>query len=211
VGTPVLILGESGSGKSASMRNFTPDQLGIINVNAKPLPFRNKFKPFCSDDYQVIAEVMRKAKTKSIVIDDCQYLMVNEFMRGAKIKNYDKFTDIALNFWALIRTAVYETSEDVIVYFLGHIDRDKNGNEKLKTVGKLMDEKITTEGLFTIVLKTLVQDGHYYFTTQTNGMDTVKSPMGMFESFQIDNDLKMVDDTIRAYYNLTEQKEEASC
>ena len=210
MGIPVLILGESGSGKSTSMRNFTPEQLGIINVNAKPLPFRSKFRPFCSDDYTMIDAVIRKAKTKSIVVDDCQYLMVNEFMRNAKVNGYQKFTDIALNFWSLIQTVIHQTPTDMIVYFLGHIERDKDGNEKLKTVGKMMDEKITTEGLFTIVLKTFVQDGHYYFTTQTNGMDTVKSPMGMFESFQIDNDLKMVDDTIRAYNNLTESQEETS-
>lgn len=211
MGIPVLILGESGSGKSASMRNFTPDQLGIIDVSGKPLPFRSKFKPFCSDNYQVVTEVIRKAKTKSIAVDDCQYLMVNEFMRNVKIKGFDKFSDFALNFWNLIQTAIYETAEDVIVYFLGHITQDKDGVERLKTVGKLTDEKVTPEGFFTVVLKTLVQDRHYYFTTQTNGMDTVKSPMGMFESFQIDNDLKMVDDTIRAYYNLTELQEETSC
>lgn len=211
MGIPVLILGESGSGKSASMRNFTLEQLGIINISGKPLPFRSKFRAFSSDSYQVVAEVLRKAKTKSIAIDDCQYLMVNEFMRNVKIKGFDKFSDFAFNFWDLIQTAIRETAQDVIVYFLGHSVRDKDGIERLKTVGKLTDEKVTPEGFFTVVLKTQVQDGHYYFTTQTNGMDTVKSPMGMFESFQIGNDLKMVDDTIRAYYNLTEQKEEASC
>ena len=211
MGIPVLILGESGSGKSASMRNFTPEQLGIINVSGKPFPFRCKLKSFCTDKYQEIDVIIRKAKTKSIVIDDCQYLMVNEFMRNAKVNGYQKFTDIALNFWNLIQTVIHQTPSDVIVYFLGHIERDKDGNEKFKTVGKMMDEKITTEGLFTIVLKTFVQDGHYYFTTQTNGMDTVKSPMGMFAAFQIDNDLKMVDDTIRAYYNLTEPQEESKC
>ncbi len=150
------------------------------------------------------------SKVKSIVIDDCQYLMVNEFMRNAKVNGYQKFTDIALNFWTLVQTVIYSLPSDVIVYFLGHVERDGDGREKLKTVGKLTDEKVTIEGYFTIVLKTLVQDQHYYFTTQTNGMDTVKSPMGMFEQQQIDNDLKMVDDTIRAYYNLTESQGEIS-
>lgn len=210
MGIPVLILGESGSGKSASMRNFSPDHLGIINVSGKPLPFRGNFKMAMTDDYQKVIQVLLGSKVKSIVIDDCQYLMVNEFMRNAKVNGYQKFTDIALNFWTLVQTVIYSLPSDVIVYFLGHVERDGDGREKLKTVGKLTDEKVTIEGYFTIVLKTLVQDQHYYFTTQTNGMDTVKSPMGMFEQQQIDNDLKMVDDTIRAYYNLTESQGEIS-
>ena len=128
--------------------------------------------------------------------------MANEFMRSAKITGYQKFTDIALNFWTLIQVIIKELPADVIVYFLGHVERDANGNEKFKTIGKMLDEKITVEGLFTIVLKTLVQDGRYLFTTQTNGSDTVKSPMGMFNTPIIDNDLKMVDQTIRNYYGL---------
>lgn len=206
MGIPVMILGESGSGKSSSMRNFTPNEIGIINVGKKPLPFRSQIKPFNSDDYSKIVGVMQKAKAKSIVIDDCQYLMANEFMRNAKVTGFQKFTDIALNFWSLVQIVIDQLPDDVIVYFLGHIERDASGNEKFKTIGKMLDEKITIEGLFTIVLKTVVSDGKYQFSTQTNGMDTVKSPLGMFAEPLIENDLKMVDETIRDYYNIKGDK-----
>lgn len=206
MGIPVMILGESGSGKSSSMRNFTPNEIGIINVGKKPLPFRSQIKPFNSDDYSKIVGVMQKAKAKSIVIDDCQYLMANEFMRNAKVTGFQKFTDIALNFWSLVQIVIDQLPDDVIVYFLGHIERDASGNEKFKTIGKMLDEKITIEGLFTIVLKTVVSDGKYQFSTQTNGMDTVKSPLGMFTEPLIENDLKMVDETIRDYYNIKGDK-----
>lgn len=206
MGIPVMILGESGSGKSSSMRNFTPNEIGIINVGKKPLPFRSQIKPFNSDNYSKIVDVMQKAKAKSIVIDDCQYLMANEFMRNAKVTGFQKFTDIALNFWSLVQIVIDQLPDDVIVYFLGHIERDANGNEKFKTIGKMLDEKITIEGLFTIVLKTVVSDGKYQFSTQTNGMDTVKSPLGMFAEPLIENDLKMVDETIRDYYNIKGDK-----
>ena len=201
MGIPVLILGESGSGKSASMRNFQEGEIGLINVSCKPLPFRSKIKAFNSDDYMKIEQVIKKAKTKSIVIDDAQYLQANEFMRNAKVNGYQKFTDIALNFWTLFQMVIKELPDDVIVYFLAHIETDNNGKEKFKTIGKMTDS-YSVEGMCTIVLKTLVEDGHYYFTTQTNGYDTVKSPMGMFEEAKIENDLKMVDNTIREYYNI---------
>lgn len=199
MGIPVLILGESGSGKSASLRNFKDGEVGIINVSSKPLPFKTSIKPFNSDDYMKIEQVMKKAKAKSIVIDDAQYLQANEYMRNAKIQGYQKFTDIALNFWTLVQMVIKELPEDVIVYFLGHIETDSNGKEKFKTIGKMTDN-YSVEGMCTIVLKTLVEDGHYYFTTQTNGFDTVKSPMGMFNETKIDNDLKRVDEAIREYY-----------
>lgn len=204
MGIPVLILGESGSGKSTSLRNFKANEIGVINVSSKPLPFRNteKIKVFSSDNYIKIEQIIKGAKTSSLAIDDCQYLMANEYMRTAKMTGYQKFTDIALNFWTLVQVVIRELPPEKIVYFLGHIERDNNGNEKFKTIGKMLDEKITIEGLFTIVLKTIVQDGKYQFTTQTNGQDTVKSPIGMFRKQLIDNDLKFVDTTIREYYNL---------
>ncbi|MBQ2771067.1 MAG: ATP-binding protein [Clostridia bacterium] len=205
---PVLILGESGSGKSASLRNFSPGEVGVINVSNKPLPFRTEIKTLNTDDYGYIQSVLLSARAKSIVIDDAQYLMANEFMRTAKVTGYQKFTDIALNFWNLVQTVIRQMPEDRIVYFLSHIERDQNSYEKMKTVGRMLDEKITVEGLFTIVLKTSVQDGKYSFRTQTNGMDTVKSPIGMFSELAIDNDLKLVDGIIRDYYGLNKQEEE---
>ena len=209
MGVPVLILGESGSGKSASMRNFKPGEIGIINVSGKPLPFRNQLKTVNTDNYEAIVKnIIIAAKAKALVIDDAQYLMANEFMRTAKVTGYQKFTNLALNFWNLIQVVINNLPPDKIVYFLAHVERDANGNEKMKTIGKLLDEKITIEGLFTIVLKTVVQDRHYQFATQTNGQDTVKTPMGMFDDLLIENDLKMVDSTIREYYGISESNKE---
>ena len=208
MGVPVLILGESGSGKSASMRNFKPGEIGIINVSGKPLPFRNNLKTVNTDSYEDIVKTIIAAKAKALVIDDAQYLMANEFMRTAKVTGYQKFTDLALNFWRLIQVVINNLPPDKIVYVLAHVERDANGNEKMKTIGKLLDEKITIEGLFTIVLKTVVQDRHYQFATQTNGQDTVKTPMGMFDDLLIENDLKMVDSTIREYYGISESNKE---
>ncbi|MCL2300832.1 MAG: ATP-binding protein [Firmicutes bacterium] len=205
MGIPVLILGESGTGKSASMRNFVPGSVFIVNVNKKPLPFRSKgHMLYPSDDYMAIEEKITKAVghgIRAVVIDDAQYLMANEYMRTAKVQGYQKFTDLALNFWSLVQFCV-GLPKDVVIYFLSHIERDAAGNEKCKTIGKLLDEKITIEGMFTIVLKTAVQDGRYSFRTQNSGADTVKSPMGMFETPEIDNDLAAVDSIIREYYEL---------
>lgn len=202
----VLVMGASGTGKSASLRNFRPDEIGVINVAGKPLPFRSEIKSFKSDRYEEIEAILKKAKVKSLVIDDSQYLMANEFMRRASENGFQKFTDIGRNFWALVDMINHDLPEDVIVYFMQHTELDANGNEKAKTIGKLLDEKITLEGLFSIVLKTAVVDGSYMFTTKNNGADTVKTPMGMFEQDLIENDLKAVDDAIRDYYGLKEEK-----
>ena len=202
----VLVMGASGTGKSASLRNFRPDEIGVINVAGKPLPFRSEIKSFKSDRYEEIEAILKKAKVKSLVIDDSQYLMANEFMRRASENGFQKFTDIGRNFWALVDIINHDLPEDVIVYFMQHTELDANGNEKAKTIGKLLDEKITLEGLFSIVLKTAVVDGSYMFTTKNNGADTVKTPMGMFEQDLIENDLKAVDDAIREYYGLKEEK-----
>lgn len=201
MGLPVLILGESGTGKSASLRNFSSEDLIVINVANKPLPFKNKIKNIATDDYREIIDTLKKNDKKIIVIDDAQYLMANEFMRRAREKGFDKFTEIAQNFWLLV-DMVKSLPQDQIVYFMAHIERDQNGNEKVKTIGRLLDEKITVEGMFTIVLKTCVADGVYTFLTQNSGHDTVKSPIGMFSSYAIDNDLKYVDEKIRNYYEI---------
>lgn len=202
MGIKVLILGESGTGKSASLRNFTKDELFLVNVANKTLPFKGKFESVNGDNYREIKKSIAATNKKSIVIDDAQYLMANEFMRRATEKGFDKFTEIAQNYWELIQ-AVDKLPEDTITYVVSHLDRDQNGNEKVKTIGRLLDEKITIEGMFTIVLKTTIQDGKYYFQTQNNGHDTCKSPIGLFDSFLIPNDLKEVDKLIRNYYELT--------
>lgn len=200
MGVSVLVLGVSGTGKSSSLRNFGADEIALVNVAGKPLPFKGKFRQTLnSDDYDDIKEFIRNTGTKPVAIDDAQYLMGNEFMRRALEKGYDKFTELAKNFFELL-TFIQSLPDGKIVYLLGHIERDQDGNEKFKTMGKLIDQCINVEGTCTIVLKTCVSDGRYTFLTQNSGHDTVKSPMGMFPSLAIENDLKYVDEKIRNYY-----------
>lgn len=210
MGIPVLILGESGTGKTTSLRNATPERFGLINVSRKPLPFRSALKPYNTDDYGKIIGVLKAARVPSIVIDDSQYLMVNAFMRRSREKGYDKFTDIANAHWSLIEYIINDLPDDRIVYLMSHVERDQLGNEKAKTVGKMIDQYITLEGLFTIVMKTRVQDGHYTFATHNSGFDTVKTPLGMFEADDIDNDIVIVDDAIRDYYGLNSKEDKTN-
>lgn len=149
-----------------------------------------------------------KITTPSIVIDDATYLMVNAFMRNAKVSGYQKYTDMAYDFNNLIEASL-RLPDDKIVYFIGHSNQADDGREQFKTIGKMLDNYVTLEGKFTIVLKTVVKDGQYYFSTQNNGQDTVKSPMGMFDEPLIPNDLKMVDDTIREYYGMAKEGDNA--
>ena len=180
----------------------------MINAVGKPLPFKNDLKTVNTDKYEKIENLLTKMQAPSAVIDDAQYLMANEFMRRANETGYQKFVDIGKKYWHLIVEVISQgLPEDKIVYLMSHIERDQNGNEKVKTVGKMLDEKITVEGLFTIVLKTHVENGEYTFVTQNGGNDTVKSPVGMFEEREIPNDLKMVDDIIRNYYGLNKKEE----
>lgn len=207
MGQLVFILGRSGTGKSYSMRTFPKDKIAVINVQGKILPFKGAAQiestPIDQSDKIVKALEIYGKKYKSIVIDDYQYTMANEFMRRSAERGYDKFTEIGRHAWD-IANKVRELPNDVIVYVMCHTDRDDEGNEKIKTIGKLLDEKICLEGMSTIVLKTNVTDGVYSFLTQNNGKDTVKSPAGMFPSYAIENDLNYVDQKIRNYYELGE-------
>lgn len=203
----VQIYGQSGTGKSTSLRNFTNDEVAIINVSGKPLPFRSDLKTLSSNDYLTISQWLPKIKQPSIVIDDATYLMVDQFMANAQVKGYEKYTQMAYNFTMLIEMA-RQLLEDKIVYFMGHSEQMDDGREHFKTIGKMIDNYVTLEGKFTTVLKTAVKDGHYYFQTHNNGMDTVKSPLGMFEDDLIDNDLKAVDDVIRDYWNIPRFKDD---
>lgn len=201
----VMVLGVSGTGKSASMRNCDKDKFALVNVAKKPLPFRGTFtERYDGDSYQEAVNFMKKCKAKSIIIDDAQYLMGNEFMRRVTERGYDKFSEMAQNFWKLLNFINQDLPADKIVYLLGHIEKDQDGHEKFKTMGKLIDQCINVEGTCTIVLKTHVADGQYSFLTQNSGNDTVKSPMGMFPSYAIDNDLNYVDQKIRNYYAIGE-------
>jgi len=200
MGIPILIIGESGTGKSTSIRNFT--NAGIINVYGKPLPFKNTMKTVSIDDCNKIITLLNKAEADVIIIDDFQYLLVNQFMKRAMEKGYDKFTEMAKGYYDVIDT-VRKMPAHKRVYFLSHSERDNLGNVKAKTIGKLLDEKVTVEGLFTIVLKTCVTENNYYFQTHNSGQDTVKSPMDMFSEDFIPNDLVEVDKAICGYYGLT--------
>lgn len=203
----VMIYGQSGTGKSTALRNFESEDVSIINVSGKPLPFRKKLPTASTDNYQQIVAGLGKISTPSIVIDDATYLMVNAFMRNAKVQGYQKYTDMAYDFNNLVEAAA-KLPDDKIVYFIGHSDQADDGREHFKTIGKMLDNYVTLEGRFTIVLKTVVKDGEYLFSTQNNGQDTVKSPMDLFDQALIPNDLKAVDDAIRTYYGIEIKKEE---
>lgn len=206
MGIPVLIIGKSGSGKSTSLRNFDEKEIGLINVSRKPLPFKKKFESTINtDDYDMIARCLTKATKNSIVIDDAGYLIVNMFMKGhtnagsgnAVFGFYNKVGD---SFWNLVES-VKSLPENKIVYFMMHEEKNDFGDIKPKTIGKILDEKVCLEGMFTIVLRSTRNNDKYIFRTQSDGMDVAKSPMGLFEE-EIDNDLKFVDDKIREYYEL---------
>lgn len=201
MGIPVLILGESGSGKSASMRNFDPDKVGIFNVAGKPLPFRKKLKSVNNATYADIYKMLAKPKLKTYVIDDSQYLMAFEELDRAKEVGFTKFTEMALNFSGLVRYIINTLPADVVVYFLHHVETTEAGKVKAKTVGKMIDSKLTLEGLFSIVLLCEASSEGHHFITQSDGYTTAKSPMDMFDK-EIDNDLAMVDKSIREYWEL---------
>jgi hypothetical protein len=210
--TAIMVIGESGTGKSTSLRNLNPQEVLLIQAVHKPLPFRskdwtpaNKQNPggsvIHSDTAATIIQMMQRTKKPIIVIDDFQYILANAFMRRSAETGFQKFTDIAKDAWDILMAASGQSSEKRI-YILAHSTTDDSGKTKAKTIGKLLDEKITIEGLLTIVLRTAVINGQYLFLTQNNGSDTTKSPISMFESEHIENDLAQVDKAICAYYGI---------
>ena len=205
MGIPVLILGESGSGKSCSMRNFEADEVGIFNVASKPLPFKKKLKKIEGATYQKIVNSLSEHKLNKYVIDDSQYLMAFELFDKVKDLGYGKYTDMAVNFRNLIQFIITKTPDNCIVYFLHHTETSDTGKIKAKTCGKMLDNQLTVEGLFSIVLLCKSDGQRHYFETQSDGYSTAKSPMDMFER-EIDNDLKIVDAKIREYYELTKEE-----
>ena len=186
MGIPILILGESGSGKSASLRNFKAEDVGIFNVASKPLPFPGKLPTANGTNYQTIVKGLSAHSRKTYVIDDSQYLMAFENFDRAGEKGYDKFTQMGLNFYQLVQYVIRSTSDDTTVYFLHHVDVSENGKIKAKTIGKMLDNQLTLEGLFSIVLLCKTDGTRHYFETQSDGSTTAKSPMNMFER-EIDN------------------------
>ena len=197
-----MVLGASGSGKSTSLRNFKADEIGIFNVASKPLPFRGNLKKIDKASYALITKVLKENKLKCYAIDDSQFLMVFDEFNRAKETGYGKFTDFALNFYNLVQTVINDTSADTIVYFLHHTELDDFGHLKAKTVGKMIDSRLTLEGMFSIVLLCGTDGKEHWFETQSDGENTAKTPLDMFAEKRIGNDLKMVDDTIREYWGL---------
>lgn len=201
MGVAVLILGASGSGKSTSLRNFKRGEVCVLNVAGKPLPFRGNLDVVNNATYESIWATLKDGEFKSYVVDDSQYLLAFEMFDRAKEIGYGKFTDIALRFRNMISYVARNTSPDTIVYFLHHTEETDSGKIKAKTVGKMLDNQLTVEGLFSTVLLATTDGMNYKFITQSDGTTTAKSPMGMFEK-EIDNDLKFVDETIREYWGL---------
>ena len=198
MGIPVFITGRSGTGKTYSTKYFESKEVCFISVQKPRLPYRGAFEEhYRTDNVTEIIKLIEKSDKKIIIIDDAQYLMANEYLRRANEKSYDKFTDIGVAFRELIDT-IDKVDDEVVVYLMWHTDT-KDGLTQMKTVGRMVDQYITPEGLSDIVLETAVVDGKYYFMTQNNGHNGVKSPEGMFPEFSIDNNLKYVDDSIRNY------------
>ena len=206
----VLILGESGTGKTHSIKGFKPEEVKIISLFKPILPFKGKYEVVKTErTADAIIEEMKNTKKKAIVIDDFQFLLGVPMMKRIGEKGWDKFNDIQQPYSDVL-FALDELPDDTIVYFNSHIELTQDGKRKIKTIGNALDKYLTVEGLFMIVLGTLVVDGEtekkYYFTTQNNGSDTIKSPEGMFPAYAIDNDLKYVDDKIRNYYEIGDFK-----
>ena len=207
MGLPILILGETGSGKTYSIKNFDVNEVGIFSVEKPYLPFKKDFAIQKHATYETIMTCFRRELSrKTYIIDDSQYLLVNEMFDKAKDAGYGKFTDIALHFRNLIHYINHQLPDDVLVYFLHHTETDSNtGKIKAKTVGKMLDNQLTVEGCFNIVLLCSVEASEHYFITQSDGYTTAKSPEGMFD-LRIPNDLKEVDTAIREYYGMSETK-----
>lgn len=212
----VLTIGASGSGKSRSLLTLNPETSFLICAMRKPLPFkgwREKWKHVTkdapggnflySDDPEEIRQYMhaisaKRPTCKTIVIDDSQYIMANEFMRRAKEKGYEKFTQIGQSFWQLVMDA-NNLRDDLTIVFLQHSETDEFGTIKAKTIGKMLDDKVTLEGMFTIVIRAAIRDGKHVFLTKNGGNDTVKTPEGMFQTDSIENDMSQVLEAINAY------------
>jgi hypothetical protein len=207
-----MVLGQSGTGKTTSLRNLNPAEVLLIQAVKKPLPFRAtgwKKRASMQDDGNVIQtsdpvmieRIMRKSPHNIVVIDDYQSVMVNELLARSSEKGYDKFTDIAKSAWNIFNAAG-DLADHRRVYIMAHTQTDDFGQTRMKTVGRMVDNTLVPEGYFTIVLRTDVTNGNYKFTTQTNGQDCCKSPIGLFPDLQIDNDLAFVDSQIKKFYEI---------
>lgn len=204
---PILMIGASGTGKSTSLRNFKGDEVAVVNVLGKPLPFKSDIKAGKCDNYDVILKAIEKTDKKTIVIDDAGYLLTNEFMSKSSIKGYDKYNEMANNFFNLIN-GIKNVEGGKTVYLVMHEDVNEFGDIKPKTIGKLLDDKVNIQGMFTICIRTAYENGNYVFRLKTNGQDCVKTPFGMFEDETMENDLKAFDKVVREYYELDQEDKE---
>ena len=204
--TAVLIMGESGSGKSASLRNFAPNEVSVFNVTSKPLPFKQgktKIPKIDNATYTDIANALAKPNKRAYVIDDAGYLLSFEMFKRANETGYGKFTDMAKNFFDMLDFINTQLPSDIIVYITMHTEDDSEMHKvKVKTIGKMLDQNLKIEGLFSIVLRAVQTEDGYKFVTRDDMISTAKSPIGMWEEDMIDNDLKAVDTTIREYYDM---------
>lgn len=204
---PVLLIGQSGSGKSTSLRNFTKEDVAVVNVLGKPLPFKSDIKAPKLDNYEQILKAIAGTKKKTIVIDDANYLITNEFMNKSSVKGFDKYNEMGNNFFSLIN-GIKNIEGGKTVYLIMHEDTDENGNIKPKTIGKLLDDKVNIQGMFTICIRSMFDNGNYIFRLKTNGQDCVKTPFGMFDKETMENDLKEFDKIVREYYELDKVESE---
>lgn len=204
---PVLIIGHSGSGKSASLRNLKKEDYSLVNPLAKRLPFKGGANGLESSNYELIKKFISETPKDIVVIDDSNYLLTIEMMAKAKETGYNKFTDIALNYWKLIEF-IKNLDGDKRVYLMSHEEVDETGMVGVKTVGKMLSNQCCVEGLYTIVLRAESENGKFTFRTKTAGNDIVKTPMGMFEEEVIENDLLLVDKAICEYYEIEKEGEE---
>ncbi|MFI3236789.1 MAG: hypothetical protein R3Y47_02025 [Lachnospiraceae bacterium] len=210
--TMVLVIGESGTGKSTSLRNCDPGTTAIVNPVGKALPFKGKFNTLDNEtDARKIVKYVKeqvKEEKKLIAIDDFQYILAVPYMNRIKETGWDKYNDFGSNYFEIIEMCK-DLPDDVVVVYYSHLETLDNGLTTVKLIGKLLREKITIEGLFTVVLRTGVSEAKYYFYTQNSGKDTVKSPIGMFPAYAIDNDMNYVADKIRNYYEVGGYKSDA--
>ena len=211
----ILIIGDSGTGKSTSIRTLDPRETYIINVLDKPLPFkghRSKYikrqggNYYSTDDPRLIHKIINtinnnRQEIKNVVIDDFQYIMSNESIRRSLEKGYDKFSEIQQKAWLILDMICHIPRQDLNFFILSHSFCGEDGINRFKTIGNMLDKTIIIDGMFTYVVRSIVKDGQYRFEIKNNGNSTVKMPMGMFSNNEVDieNDLQLILDKIKEY------------
>lgn len=195
----IFVLGQPGTGKSSSLRNFKKDELGYISVTGKELPFKTDIKPVIAKTSKEVTALVEKSKKPTIVVDDVNYIFTRQvFGRAQEKDQFQVFRDIGNDFYQLIE-AITGKDTDQNIYLFGHIELNDKNLVQLKTAGRTIRDNIAPEGLANIVFESMVDLGEFVFKVKTDGSG-VKSPMDMFDSETIPNDLKVVNDKINAYY-----------